>query len=190
VGAERWAETRFDPVHYVDERAGSANNGDLFAWTSRAELGTYTANQLLRDTDVMSMAHSLEVRVPLLDERLVEGVLRLPASVKDGEPKALLLEALGGSLPESVRRRDRKQGFTFPFDPWLRGPLQQRVRDMVYDAGRLANLDARAVDTTWSDFSAGKTHWSRPWALLALLACASQGDIRSRSADGAMGVYA
>jgi asparagine synthase (glutamine-hydrolysing) len=174
VGRERWDErmSHFQPVDYVDERAGIPHDGDLFGWTSRAELATYTANQLLRDTDVMSMAHSLEVRVPLLDERLVEGVLRLPAAIKKGEPKALLLDALGGSIPPGVRSRSRKQGFTFPFAPWLRGPLRDRVRHMVHDAGRIYGLDARAVEAIWLDFVAGKTHWSRPWALAALLACA------------------
>ncbi len=164
----------FDPVDYVGARAGSEAASDLFSWTSRAELGVYTTNQLLRDTDVMSMAHSLEVRVPLLDERLVEGVLRLPASVKAGGSKSLLLAALGSDLPESVRTRKQKQGFTFPFGAWLRGPLRERARSMVHDAADAFNLDAGTVSRVWSDFEAGKTHWSRPWAILALLACAQR----------------
>jgi asparagine synthase (glutamine-hydrolysing) len=189
LGAARHDEgkSRFDPVGYVEERAGS-DQDDLFGWASRAELGVYTANQLLRDTDVMSMAHSLEVRVPLLDERLVEGVLRLPASAKRGVPKALLLEAIGEDIPQSVRTRSTKQGFTFPFAPWLRGPLRARVRDMVHDAGQVFNLDARTVDSIWRDFEEGKTHWSRPWALLALLSCspgAAQPLEGARSVTGA-----
>lgn len=69
----------------------------------------------------MSMAHSLEVRVPLLDHKLVEEVLRLPASIKmqDKGPKPLLAAAVWESLPSLVRERRIKQGFTFPFDKWL-----------------------------------------------------------------------
>ena len=98
-------------------------------WISRAELRTYTHHQLLRDTDVMSMAHSLEVRVPLLDVRLVEYVLRLPAALKThppgggAGPKPLLTAALGERLPAVIRQRREKQGFTFPFDVWLREGL-------------------------------------------------------------------
>ena len=65
----------------------------------------YMGNQLLRDTDVMSMRHSLEVRVPLLDDRLVERVLAMPAGVKVGAGnKPLLVDSVGDLLPERAPR--------------------------------------------------------------------------------------
>ena len=73
------------------------------------------------------MAHSLEVRVPLLDHLLVEYVSRLPEAVKikRGVNKALLVEALKGLLPaEAVKQR--KRTFTFPWERWLRGSLASR----------------------------------------------------------------
>ncbi|MBI4504834.1 MAG: asparagine synthase (glutamine-hydrolyzing) [Chloroflexi bacterium] len=172
VGPEVWQAARqaLDPVAYVAERADDA--GDAFQWVSRAELATYTHNQLLRDTDVMSMAHSLEVRVPLLDHRLVELVLSLPAAVRQAGrgPKALLADAVGDRLPPIVRQRKGKAGFVFPFGSWLRDVLQK---------GRLGAFFDRAASAVTADgmlrpdqvakvvrtYQAGKTHWSRAWAL-------------------------
>ena len=102
-----------DPV--ANGRAGG-RDPDWFSWVARAELATYTRNQLLRDTDVMGMAHSLEIRVPLLDHPLVETVLRLPAAAhRDGAgAKPLLRRAVGDLLPATVLARRAKQGFVFP----------------------------------------------------------------------------
>lgn len=90
---------------------------------SRRELAGYMRNQLLRDADVMSMAHGLEVRVPLLDQELVEQVARLPGDFKtDGRRlKPLLVDAVRDLLPDAVVERP-KAGFTLPFETWLRGP--------------------------------------------------------------------
>ncbi|HYP18432.1 MAG TPA: asparagine synthase (glutamine-hydrolyzing), partial [Chloroflexia bacterium] len=170
----REAAQTFDPTRHVGQRAGGKGHpvsGDgVFAWVSRAELSTYTHHQLLRDTDVMSMAHSLEVRVPLLDHVLVEAVLRMPTSVKVNGvgPKSLLLKAMGDELPEAVRARRAKQGFTFPFDRWLRGPL----KDYLKEGGEQDNsmLRAEAVTGVQSAFRQGRVHWSRPWALAVLRA--------------------
>ena len=80
---------------------------------------------LLRDADVMSMAHGLEVRVPLLDQDVVELVARLPGEFKldAHRDKGLLVDAIGDVLPPAVTRRP-KMGFTLPFQAWLRGPLR------------------------------------------------------------------
>ena len=174
VTGDVWHAARelFDPVAHIAANAGPAPaNGDgLFQFVSRAELRTYTQDQLLRDTDAMSMAHSLEVRVPLLDRRLVELVLRLPADHKrngraqDRGPKPLLAQAAGHLLPEVVRRRPDKQGFTFPFDRWLRGPLGDYLNGGA--AGRL--LRAGQVQAMYEQFRRGRLHWSRAWALAAL----------------------
>jgi asparagine synthase (glutamine-hydrolysing) len=156
-----------DPVREVARRA-DAPDGRLFSWVSRAELLTYTHHQLLRDTDVMSMAHSLEVRVPLLDHRLVEGVLGLPeAARRDGGPaKGLLRRAVADLLPAAVRDRRDKQGFVFPFDAWLRGPLRRTCRE--WQAGLTGLLRPEAVARVQDAYEAGRLHWSRAWALAAL----------------------
>jgi len=116
------------------------------------------------------MAHSLEVRVPLLDFRLVEFVASLPGSFKRPfpRPKALLLDALGNDLPDSVRHR-RKMGFTFPFAPWLRGALRWEVETTLLDSKSGGQMDealsASGVRAIWERFLAGQSHWTKPWSL-------------------------
>lgn len=84
---------------------------------SECELRFYMRNQLLKDSDVMSMAHSLELRVPLVDRGLFERVARVPASLRLRAGKQMLLEAVP-EIPEWVAGA-RKRGFAFPFEKWL-----------------------------------------------------------------------
>jgi asparagine synthase (glutamine-hydrolysing) len=129
------------------------------------------ANTLLRDTDSMSMAVSLEVRNPFLDYRLWEYVLPLAASLKlDAKlPKPLLLRAAGERLPSEIYLR-HKMGFTLPFERWMRDGLQARVGATLLNGrpGEEGPLEPRAVADVWKAYLAGKTSWSRPWALFAL----------------------
>jgi asparagine synthase (glutamine-hydrolysing) len=146
---------------------------DEFNAVSLGELSTYLKNILLRDTDAMSMAHSLEVREPLLDHRLVELIASLPGSAKlrGNTPKPLLTAAMGRDLPEEIVRR-RKMGFTLPFADWMRHQLYTLVRDTLLDrdmGGQLTEvLDGDAVAQTWRDFCEGRTSWHRPWSLFVL----------------------
>ena len=157
--------------NWMEETAREAAQLDSFNAISCLEARSYMVNTLLRDTDSVSMAHSLEVRVPLLDHLLVEFVSRLPETVKvkRGVNKALLVEALKGLLPENVVRQ-RKRTFTFPWERWLRGSLASRVSAGLSDlAPALAvHLDSDAVRAVWLAFEASKTNWSRPWSLYVL----------------------
>lgn len=180
VSSEIWNEgsKRFDPVAAVEMGANANGHAgsDAFAWVSRAELRTYTHHQLLRDTDVMSMIHSLEVRVPLLDRELVSTVLRLPLALKqlDGAtPKPLLARTLRGLLPEQVLNRRDKQGFTFPFAVWLRSGLTDRARTAIHSASDRGLIHANAAERIYDQFLRGEMHWSRVWALAALAATAA-----------------
>ena len=85
----------------------------------------------MRDTDAMSMAHSIEVRVPLLDDNLVEHVISLPSLSKSplGYPKRLLIESTRDLLPDFVLNR-RKQGFQLPMEVWMRNELEDVVKDV------------------------------------------------------------
>jgi asparagine synthase (glutamine-hydrolysing) len=132
---------------------------------TRFEIAHYLGNQLLRDTDVMSMAHSVEARVPYLDHRLVEHVLALPASMKldRARPKPLLLDVLGPGLPRAVWDRP-KMGFTFPMDRWIRARARE-LRALCLESKR---LERSAVEGVWDAFGRGRAHWSRPWALYVL----------------------
>jgi asparagine synthase (glutamine-hydrolysing) len=135
------------------------------------EGSTYMTNMLLRDSDCMSMAHALEVRPPLLHHPLWEYVLPLAGRLKcDAHlPKPLLLRAVGPRLPEEIYLR-RKMGFTLPFELWMRNGLKAELERELLDPGlkEYAPLDARQVANIWKAFLAGKTSWSRPWALFVL----------------------
>ena len=116
---------------------------DDFARISWAELTGYMRRMLLRDADQMSMAVSLEMRVPFLDHELVEYVLGLPAAVKKRYPgvKGLLVEACRDLLPPSVYERP-KAGFVLPMKHWMLGPLASFVEEGF--AKRVAQKTAAA----------------------------------------------
>jgi asparagine synthase (glutamine-hydrolysing) len=139
---------------------------------SYLEARCYMLNTLLRDSDVMSMAHGLEVRVPLIDHHLVEKLFALPGDWKldAGTPKPLLVAALHGELPDQIVHR-RKRGFTLPFEHWLRDELRAGVETTLRSIaeGPLASvLNAQEALAIWQDFHKGHTSWSRPWALYVL----------------------
>ena len=164
---------------YVRGRTGNSVNGSgkmSTNWVSRTELRTYTHNQLLRDTDVMSMAHSLEVREPLLDVRLIESVLSLPERYLNrasNQPKPLLNDAVGHLLPEIVRQRRDKKGFVFPFDVWMKGRLAQRVCQTLDAVEQTGWLQGGAAHGIFDAYQRGQMHWSRVWALASLATCSA-----------------
>jgi asparagine synthase (glutamine-hydrolysing) len=135
------------------------------------EMRTYMVSTLLRDTDSVSMAQSLEVRVPLLDTPLVEFFGSLPdaARHRPGRQKSLLAEALADVLPVEILAK-RKRTFTLPWEDWLRGPLRARLERSFADPASAfaAHLHADGVRAVWSAFLAGETSWSRPWTLYVL----------------------
>ncbi len=141
---------------------------------SQLELLTYLRNTLLRDADVCSMAHGLEVRVPLLDHKLVELVAPLPGrlKIKGKAPKRLLVEAMGDALPPEIHLR-RKQGFVIPYQLWLRGALKPCLDEVLYrdDLTQRIGLRPDAVRQIWDQFQGGfrGVNMQHPLALYILL---------------------
>jgi asparagine synthase (glutamine-hydrolysing) len=138
--------------------------------TSYLELRTYMLNTLLRDTDSVSMSHSLEVRVPFLDHRLVEFIAALPGSAKKGAtPKALLAESVRDLVPVEVLNRE-KRTFTLPWEHWLRGELGMEVASRLnaLTPSLALVLDGEVAKTVWQQFLRGRTNWARPWSLFVL----------------------
>ena len=155
---------------------GKSNFGDdVVNAVSRLELEGYMANTLLRDTDAMSMAHSLEVRVPFVDGKLVDYVLSLPGEWKlnprhDGVPKALLADAVADLLPRDFLAR-RKMGFTLPFEKWMQGRMRGEISAVLEDASvRDVGLIGNEVRELWRRFlqTPRAVGWSRPWSLFVL----------------------
>jgi asparagine synthase (glutamine-hydrolysing) len=162
---------RFAGEQWLRDAAQDAGDADNFSMVSQLEIRSYMVNTLLRDTDAMSMAHSLEVRVPLLDRELVEYVVALPESWKRrrGSRKPLLADALVDLLPQEVIGQP-KRTFTLPWERWLRGPLQSEVEAGLAEPARALQpfLDRAAVRKVWQDFLGRRTSWSRPWSLYVL----------------------
>jgi asparagine synthase (glutamine-hydrolysing) len=148
-----------------------ADEPDVIDRVTRLELKNYMAHTLLRDTDAMSMAHSLEVRVPLIDHKLVEFVTTIPANLKlrNGQPKYLLLSALADVLPAAVVKR-RKQGFEMPVATWLRGPLRPALTDALSPQSIMARglFNPAEVERLHQRFLQNDGPYMRVWALAAL----------------------
>ena len=142
---------------------------DDFSRISWAELTGYMRRMLLRDADQMSMAVSLEMRVPFLDHELVEYVLGLPVTVKRSYPgvKGLLVEACRDLLPRSVYDRP-KSGFALPMKQWMLGPLGSFVKDGLYEATARRLLPQAFVDEMSEAFRRGRLHWTRLWSIVVL----------------------
>ena len=120
---------------------------------------------------MMSMAHGLEIRVPLIDHRLVELMFSIPAKIQFARPpkKSLLVRSLPHPLPAEVVHR-KKMGFTLPFEHWMRNDLRTEVESVLLE--RISPLsdfiEEKEVTQVWKDFLAGRVSWSRPWALYVL----------------------
>ena len=134
-----------------------------------ADLVTYLPEDVLTKVDRMSMAHSIESRVPLLDHRLVEFALSLPLALKiqDGVRKRLLKEVGRRLLPEAILTR-RKQGFAVPLTVWCRGGLRDAFSDVLRSA-RLRQrgyFEPREIDRLLDEHLTGRRdHELRLWQL-------------------------
>jgi asparagine synthase (glutamine-hydrolysing) len=140
---------------------------DEVAAVSRAEIRGYLVNTLLRDTDAMSMAHSLEVRVPFLDHRVVEFALSLPGRLKlDGTGgKAVLKRAVADSLPSEILHRP-KSYFSMPLHEWAAGPLLPRVQELLRSEMIGGLFDAEVLGQIERTAAAGRG--TQAWAVAIL----------------------
>jgi len=134
------------------------------------ELKGYLHSVLLKDTDQMSMAHSLEVRVPFIDHKLVEFILRLPDQYKFGEQtKNLLVESIGPLLPNKLVNRP-KMGFVLPWEQWLKSELKDFGAKGIEQLQNVAFLNFDHIQSIWSSFQKGEQtySWSRVWPFIIL----------------------
>lgn len=176
---EGGADEVFRMVH---EAVGFGKEGyalPLLSRVSYAELSTYLHSVLLRDSDQMSMAHALEVRVPFLDHRLVETVLGIPDKFKvPVTPKKLLTDAMGDLLPPAIVNRT-KMGFTFPWAEWLRKDLHDFCAAHIDALASRPQFNGKVVRQRWAQFLKGDLHvtWSRIWYLCALEAWLQRNEV-------------
>jgi len=137
-----------------------------------ADITGYLPDDILTKVDRMSMAVSLEARVPFLDHRVVEHAMTIPGEwkLRRGESKWILKRALGELLPPTILNR-RKQGFSMPMKNWLRGPLEPLLREMTTpDRVRERGwFEGAEVERLRSEHLAGvANHAHRLWCLISL----------------------
>ena len=141
-----------------------------FSMCTVGEMETYTRDVLLRDTDQMSMAHALEVRVPFFDYKLIEYVLSLSDAVKyPHSPKQLLVEAMAPRLPKQITHR-RKMGFTLPIQHWLKNELAGFADEKIKQMAVRHEFNEAGVLRKWSAFNEGDpaVPWTRVWQMVVL----------------------
>jgi asparagine synthase (glutamine-hydrolysing) len=119
-------------VDVMRGHAASAPTDDPLSMIQYLDMKTYLPGDILTKVDRASMAHALEVRVPLLDHQLVEWISGLSSTIKlkNGEGKYIFKKSMERYLPHDILYR-KKQGFAVPLAAWFRGPLRQRVRDSL-----------------------------------------------------------
>lgn len=145
------------------------DKGHRLSKYSIAEINTYMQNTLLRDTDQMSMAVALEVRVPFLDYKLVEYVLGVADKHKyPHTPKKLLTDSLGGMLPREVVGR-KKMGFVLPWQLWMKNELHSFCEKNLSYLPEIG-FNEHIIKDLWSSFKKGdpRVTWSRIWPLVTL----------------------
>ncbi len=153
---------------------GAPRDLSVLRQVSWRELTGYMRNTLLRDSDVFSMAHALELRVPFLDRDVIGAAFQVEDALKLSRrvAKPLLVDATRDLLPVQVWDRP-KQGFVLPFASWMHGALAAEVTATLGEVDRIRSvgLNPDAVRAVWSGFVRGQTGvtWSRPWALYAFV---------------------
>lgn len=157
---------------YVRNLMGKVKTTGFIDKFALFDIQNFLSADLLRHIDTMSMAHSLEVRVPLLDHRLVEYALSLQddMKIKDGESKYILKKAIADCIPDEIRKR-RKVGFIFPMQKWMRTELAHQIRKVLkserfYQRGI---FNPGFVNRLLEDyFSGDDSQWLRVWSLLSV----------------------
>ena len=162
-----------DPARAAALAACIEGRDDLEA-ISVLEIASFLSERLLRDTDAVSMAASIEVRVPLLDHRVIEAAMTLESSVRFAElGKKLPLRTVGLAGLDPALFDRPKSGFVLPIERWCRTTLASDVEAVLSDgeACRAVGLEGDVAARLWRAFRDGAPgiYWSRVWALYVLV---------------------
>jgi len=164
--------TAWDPLDLYRERYAETAGAEPLARLQDVDLGIYLADDLLVKTDRLSMAHSLELRVPFLDPLVAGFAAALPTAMKvrGTAKKRLLRRAVAPLLPKEIVR-GRKQGFSIPLAAWLRGPLEPFAREVLSapNLERQGYLDPAVVAGVLDRHCSRREDLSRQlWGLMSL----------------------
>lgn len=161
-----------DPSEHLSDAIALSEGRDLATSVSLADFITYLPGDICHKIDIATMAHGLECRQPMLDHRLVEFAIAMPAKFKlhSGRGKWILHRAFAGLLPREVFQRS-KRGFGVPLDEWIRGPLREMLRDTLISttAKSRGYFDVDEVERLLTEHESRRhDHSHRLWLLLML----------------------
>jgi asparagine synthase (glutamine-hydrolysing) len=147
-----------------------SGNGNWLSALQRLDVKNYLPLDILTKVDRMSMAHSIETRVPLLDHKLVEFAATIPPemNLRDGTTKYVLKQAMRGILPDGIIDRP-KHGFAVPLGYWFRGKLGAYVRDLLLgeSAGRRGFFNGPYIEDLVSQHERGRNLDLQLWTLIS-----------------------
>ena len=157
---------------YVGELTAAIKDRDIQDAVGILEMYNYMSQTLLRDCDVMGMANSLEIRIPMLDGEFSSLALALESKTRTQRqyPKWRFVDSVGNILPHEISHRS-KQGFTLPFGDWILSELKDEVIGGINVLLKVCKpMRKEIVSKLWDQFCAKpeSVGWFRPWALFVL----------------------
>jgi len=160
------------PARLFREHAARVRTGEPLDTLLYLDSKTYLPGDILTKVDRMSMAVSLEARVPLLDHKLIEFVTRIPASLKmrGRDTKHIFKRAVRGLVPDEILDRP-KQGFGLPIQKWINQELRERIRDVLFGerARTRGYFDHSYVQLLWDEHDRGRRdNTGHLWTLFML----------------------
>ena len=160
----------YDPYQHFERHVSRSRTDDPLSRLQYVDLKMYLCDDILVKVDRASMAHALEVRVPLLEHTLVQLAATMPARYKlEGpEAKRVLKRAARSALPPTIFDREKK-GFTIPLPQWFRGGLEDRTASVLFDrpGGASGLLNTVGLKRIWREHQAGlRNHATSLWSIL------------------------
>lgn len=138
---------------FIESKSQNLESLNLIDKMGYYEMSNYMEGQLLKDSDIFGMANSIEIRVPFLDNKLVNHVVGIDSNLKihSRQNKAILIESFKNDIPESIYKR-KKSGFELPYKNWL---VKKGIKKTILDRYKKLKF-------------LNKAHWSKIWALYIL----------------------
>src|SRR5882762_506230 len=160
----------YDPFTVLEPHFARTKGWDPLSRIQYVDMKSYLPDDILTKVDRASMAHSLEVRVPLLDHEVIEFAAKIPPGlrIRGGQGKYIFKKALASRLPREILYR-RKMGFTVPLAEWFRGPLRTIFEEQVLEDGAFTShlLDPAGIRSLWTGHQRGTHNFATQlWALL------------------------
>ncbi|CAA6807591.1 MAG: Asparagine synthetase [glutamine-hydrolyzing] (EC [uncultured Sulfurovum sp.] len=151
----------------IDAQTTGKIQDSTYTKISYFEFNNYLKNTLLKDADQFSMAHALELRVPLLDIELSKYLLSIQDNdkLKEKYPKRLITETLEDILPPDLRFR-KKTGFTFPFEKWMKTHLGDELERYFYHENNI--FEPKYLKEIHNNYKKGQLNWARFWSIVVL----------------------